>query len=502
MKSVWQKLHRAGAVLHLPEIPGWLLAVLSLSFILRVPSFFEPYFYGDEMIYMTLGKGIQKGLILYKQIYDNKPPLLYLSAAVAGNLFWFKVILAFWSIVTIYIFHKLAKIIFEKNEKAQKLSTFLFALLTTLPLLEGLTVNSELFMVIFTIGAFVILLKGKKTFPRVFISGVLLGLGALFKIPAAFDAPIIVFYWIITEGLGNWKEILKNTFVLALGFISPILITFIWFFFQGALSEYIKAAFLQNVGYLSSFRPGDIQKSFLERNAPLLIRGIIVLLGSTIVFVFRKRLSKKFILLSLWTLFTLFAITLSERPYPHYFIQAVAPISMFLTILFVEKSIDQVLVVFPLLLTFFVPFYYKFWIYPIAPYYNNFVKFAIGAENKTSYFNNFSKNTERNYKISDFVINSSTPNDNIFMWDPDSASVYALTNRLPPTKYVADYHINEYSSKALEVKNISSNPPKFIILTLDHPYPELRPLLKSQYLLINQVGNADIYSRIDFAPAE
>lgn len=454
------------------------------------------------MVYMTLGQGVQQGLTLYKDIHDNKPPLLYLTAAVADNLFWFKVILAFWNIVTVVFFYKLAKILFENNQKAQKLATLLFGLLTTLPLLEGLTVNSELFMIVFTILAFLVLLK-KDVKPRgIFLAGIFLGIGTLFKVPAAFDAPIIVFYWLITTGLGNWKKILKDTCILVAGFAAPILMTFVWYFFRGALSEYIKAAFMQNVGYLSSFRPGDVQKSFLVRNAPLLIRGFVVLLGSSVLFAFRKRLSTKFILFSLWILFTLFAITLSERPYPHYIIQAIAPISLLLAMFFSEKSLEQSLTVIPLALALFVPAYYKFWLYPTGTYYLRFMNFAVHRETKAAYFNGFSPTTNRNYEIAQFLATSSKTSDRVFMWGPDSATVYALSKRLPPIKYVVDYHVLDYSSKAQEAKNIAANPPKFIILTNDYSYSDLKPLLKQKYILINTIENANIYSRIDFAPAK
>jgi 4-amino-4-deoxy-L-arabinose transferase-like glycosyltransferase len=502
MKLYWQKLHTLSEKLHIPSLPNWLSALLGLTFILRVPSFFEPYFYGDEMVYMTLGQGIRQGLSLYKNIYDNKPPLLYLTAAIAGNLFWFKIILAFWSLITIYIFFKLAKFLFEKNEKAVKVATILFAILTTIPLLEGLTINSEVFMIVFTILAFLILLKKELKSSWIFLAGILFGLGALFKIPAAFDAPVIVFYWLITQGPGNWKKILKNTSVLLAGFVTPLLITFVWYFSKGALSEYVRAAFLQNMGYLSSFRPGDVQKPFLVRNAPLLIRGFLVLFGSGILFTFRKKLSNKFILFSLWTLFAFFAITLSERPYPHYIIQAIAPISFLLATFFTEKSLEQSLAVIPLALSLFVPVYYKFWLYPTASYYLNFINFAVHRETKAEYFNKFSPTVNRNYEIAQFLVTSSEPSDRVFMWGPDSAAVYALSKHLPPIKYVVDYHILENSSKAAEAKNIASIPPKFIILTSDNPYPELRPLIKQKYILVNTIENANIYSRVDITPAK
>lgn len=502
MKSFWNKLHKIGDFLHLPDMPNWLIGLLALFFIFRIPSFFEPYYYGDEMVYLTLGQGVRQGLTLYKDLHDNKPPLLYLTAAAAGNLFWFKVILAFWSLITIFFFYKLSKHLFENNLKAQKLATLLFGLLTTLPLLEGLTVNSELFMIGFTIVALLILLQDKLKSRSIFLAGVLFGLGALFKIPAAFDMPIIIVYWVLTEDLKNWKNILKNTVILGLGFVAPILLTFIWYFFKGALPEYIKAAFLQNVGYVSSFRPGDVQKSFLVRNAPLLIRGLIVLLGSGLLFVLRKKLSKRFVLLTLWTLFALFAITLSERPYSHYLIQAVAPVSLLFATFFTEQSLEQSLVVIPLALAFFVPVYYKFWLYPTISYYERFINFATGKETKSQYFNGFSANVERDYEIANFLVTSSKTSDRVFMWDPDSAAVYALSKRMPPIKYVVDYHIYDYSTKAIEAKNISANLPKFIILTNSNPYNELLPLIKMKYILVNQIQDTNIYSRVDFAPKD
>jgi hypothetical protein len=88
------------------------------------------------------------------------------------------------------------------------------------------------------------------------------------------------------------------------------------------------------------------------------------------------------------------------------------------------------------------------------------------------------------------------------MWSPDSAAVYTLAKRLPPIKYVVDYHVNDYSTKAQEAKNIAASPPKFIILTDDYPYMELRPLIKQKYILIDKIGNANIFSRIDFAPGK
>lgn len=489
MKRFLEKLH----------LPNWIVGILALVLILRIPSFFEPYYYGDEMVYLTLGQGVRQGVTLYKDLHDNKPPLLYLTAAAAGSLFWFKVILAFWMLATTVAFYKLSKKLFENNVKAQKISTIIFALLTTLPLLEGNTVNAELFMIGPSIIAFLWLLGDKLSYKKLFFSGFLFGIGTLFKVPAAFDLPVIVVFWVIVKGFGQWKKIFMDSLVLAAGFIFPIALTIVYYVMVGAGPEYIKAAFLQNIGYLSTFRPQDVQKPFLVRNAPLLIRAFVVALGAAILWIFRKKLSRKYIFLTIWVLFTLFAVTLSERPYPHYLIQSAAPIALMITIFFAEKSFEQSLVVIPLALTFFVPVYYKFYIYPTSTYYTRFINFAAGRITKQAYFSSFSKSTNRNYAIANFLVNSSTTNDRVFMWDQDSAAVYSLARRLPPEKYVVPYHVFDFSSTEAVAKLIEENPPRFIILTSGNPYPELMPFVKSRYLLISQIEDASIWVRVNLA---
>jgi hypothetical protein len=116
------------------DTPLWLEILFAVLLILRIPSFFEPYYYGDEMIYLTLGEGVRQGVPLYLGLHDNKPPLLYLTAAAAGNLFFFKVILAFWSLITVYGFWKLVSSIFPEKKNLHKISTIIFGLFTTLPL--------------------------------------------------------------------------------------------------------------------------------------------------------------------------------------------------------------------------------------------------------------------------------------------------------------------------------------------------------------------------------
>ncbi|MFZ5932568.1 MAG: hypothetical protein ACOYT7_00565 [Patescibacteria group bacterium] len=488
MKSLIAKLH----------LPNWILILLSVTLILRIPSFFEPFSYGDEMIYLTLGEGIRQGLTLYKEVYDNKPPLLYLLAALAGNVFWFKAILAFWNLATIILFWRLSQTLFPAKAKLQKAAAIIFALLTTLPLLEGNIANAEIFMIGPIIAAFLILFSKTLKPKNIFAAGTLLGMAALFKVPAAFDLPVIIAYWLITAGTTkeDLKITLRRSVYLVSGFLVPIILTLVWSILAGALKDYIEAAFLQNIGYLSSWRPGDVAKPFLARNLPFLIRAGVALVGLWLLFVKRAKLSPKFIFLTIWVLFGLFAVTLSERPYPHYLLQVIAPISFLFAILISEKTLEQSLTIIPLALVFFVPFYYKFWYYPTSAYYLRFLKFALGQTSKEAYLTSFGRHVPRGYQVADFIINSTRPNEKIFVWGPESSLVYALARRLPPGKYVADYHITDFSSKEEELKILEKNPPKFIIfLPGSQPFPQVLPLLRKSYLLISDIDGAEIWRR-------
>src|SRR4051794_34852756 len=99
----------------------WLLAIILFFILLRIPSLFESYWYGDEAIYAAVAKGMHDGKILYSGIWDHKPPLLYYIYFLAGYFEWSKglVIVRLLSlvsgIVSIIYLSKILKTLFNKN---------------------------------------------------------------------------------------------------------------------------------------------------------------------------------------------------------------------------------------------------------------------------------------------------------------------------------------------------------------------------------------------------
>lgn len=64
-----------------------LVLVLALVFILRIPSLFEPFWYGDEGIFAAVGHGLNKGQMLYLETWDNKPPMIYIYYSLIFRIF-------------------------------------------------------------------------------------------------------------------------------------------------------------------------------------------------------------------------------------------------------------------------------------------------------------------------------------------------------------------------------------------------------------------------------
>lgn len=489
MKRVKQFLNET---LHTPT---WLAGLILVVLLLRIPTFFEPYSYGDEMIYLTLGEAARRGWTLYKDIHDNKPPLLYLTATIAGNLFWFKAILAVWHVGTIYIFWKLSTKLFPKKQRLQQISSVIFALFSTFPLLEGNIANAENFMIGPIMLAFYFLLDKKPENKKLMLSGFLLSIATLFKIPAAFDLPAIIFLWIAVAKLKikDVRAIMKRSIVLGIGFSLPILLTFIYYWLQGAFQEYLIAGYLQNFGYLSSWRPDDTTEPFLTKNGPLISRGLLVLLAHLVLFWRRRSLSKQFLFLSSWLFLTLFAVTLSERPYPHYLLQSLAPVSLLFGILFTKRDIEQPLSILPLAAFFFVPFYFNFWHYTSIDYYQKFIQFATDQSTKQQYFNTFGGDVVRNYKIAKYIKSNTQRKDLVYVWG-DTAKIYALSNRLPPIKYIADYHINDFYDKGQVIKDLEADFPELVVILPDSgDFPQLRQFVHSYYGLTAKLDGAEIW---------
>lgn len=479
--------------------PIFLIILLFVLLLFRLPSLFEPVWYGDEGIYLTLGQAVRQGQTLYLDIHDNKPPLLYLLSALAGSVFWSRFILLVWMMGTTIAFFKLAKKLFKQLPLVLFLISA-FVLLTSLPLFEGTITNAEHFFIgLIILGVYFFLEK------KFWLSGLLVGLGFLFKSPPFFDWLALLIFSFFTISLTKKKivsQVVREISPLIISFWLPTLLVFVFYALKGkALFFYLESVWQQNFPYLFSWG-GDQGNGFLT--SPLFFRGMVLLAVLALLFVGRKRLAKEsaFFLILLWLILALFGALLSSRPYPHYLLQIIAPSILlvgFLWQLFFQKASWQLILwgLVPVVLLTTAFFYYGFYTYSVTGYYQNFAQFVLGKKSWPDYLNWFDRNTYRNYQVASFIDDSLPPREPIFIWG-NEPSIYALSRRLPVGRYTVAYHIIDFKRYQEVLSALEETPPKLIIYDLgfDRSFPGLLAFLsRNQYYPIKDFGSLQIWHR-------
>ncbi|HEX8923170.1 MAG TPA: glycosyltransferase family 39 protein [Patescibacteria group bacterium] len=481
----------------------FLFVVIALFLLLRLPSLFEPYWYGDEGIYLTLGNAIRKGLTLYTQIHDNKPPSLYYLAAFGQTVFGFRLLLMFFMAPSVYLFYKLSRHLL--SPPASRFSTLIFVILSSIPLIEGNIANAEVFMLLPTLLGIYLFYK-QQNLKTALAAGLLLGLAFSIKVPVAVEMAFLCFWLICLHFDFKWSYFskkLKNNValivVLAAAFSVPVLLWLVYFAYKHALPQFLYAALLQNFGYLSSWTTGS-QKSTATQGG-LMTRGLLMAISWLIVFFlnYRKIIDKKLAFILLWFSAALFGSLLSGRPYPHYLIQLLPSFCLLLVWIF-QKKISFFSRILPILFILFFAFTiyrFHFYAYKTLPYYANFYSYALNRKSRTDYNAYFGSQVNTTELVSAYIKANTQPSDRIFIWG-DEPYIYALSDRLPSGRYTVAYHIVDFNGYTETIDSLKIYLPKFIIMfpMNGRPFPELSKFIYRYYQLVNIIGPAHIYRLI------
>lgn len=498
----------------------WLIIVLLITALLKIPSLFEPYWYGDEGIYLTLGTAVRHGLTLYRDIHDNKPPLLYLIAAIANTQFWFKFILLTWHLLSITAIFYLSQKLFPQKPIRGLLTAALFVIMALI--WEGNIANGEIFMILPVIVGTSILYQilniknparhasqvagvaGRQRYIsniKYFVAGTMFAIGFLFKVPAMFDfAAIFVFITLLSAK--TVKEVFLNLFktrtlALSVGFALPIILSIIFYWKQGALAPYLNSALLQNVGYLGSWSTGSHESTSTITKSGLLWRTVAVAILTLGLWIAknRYRLPPGSVLIMIWFVFALYGALLSERPYPHYLIQPAVPAALLITSLIFEKKKELRLGLSILGLVGIVSYFnIKFWQYPVLAYYQNFSAWMTQRKTTEDYFSFFGKQVNQTYRLAKYIQLTTKPADSIFVWG-DEPYIYALSDRLPPGRYTVAYHVVDFNGYGETARAIELKKPEIIVVMDDEtrPFPTLFSILEANYIQTEKIDRATIY---------
>lgn len=517
----------------------WLLIPLTVLVLLRVPNFSEPYWYGDEAIYLTIGHALNQGEILYKDIIDHKTPIIYYLARVPDQL-GFRILNVSWMLITTIIFFKICQKWFN-NQKIASVTTFIFVLLTSLPFLEGNIPNGELFVLGFVLFAFFLLSKthffqdaitetqSPQTLPKIKLTwqeggllvaaGSFFSLGILTKVPALLDvASFIAFFAIlflrqIFHQPKKWQSSLTFSLsrlaLLAAGLLFPIFLSVLYFASKNALEQYFAYGLLYNIRYSQEWQL-DFGNPWLNFAFTMPGKLLFLFIAVLLLLFPGKKLPKHFQLLSLWFIFTLFSVLLSSRPYPHYFIQMVPA----LTLLLVEmakliwqqgrklfgkyQGANHWSAVFTgsalIALMISILLLFDFHPYPTWSYYRKFAQLVSGRISREQYENSFDHLVADNRRATALI--QTTGIKKMFIWGTDP-TLYAQSKTSPTSRFTVSFHIKDFSDYDRTFAQIEAEQPELIIWMKDEttPFPALENYLKKYYLANNDLSSMILFQR-------
>jgi hypothetical protein len=552
------KLLKKGDALLFSELP--LLLLLLLVIILRFPNFFEPYWYGDEAIYLTVGTALRQGALMYAEIVDHKTPLIYYFAAVPNQLA-FRVLMLGWMLGTTALFYHFALRLFKRIFPAVVSSLF-FVIYTSVPWYEGNIPNGELFVMGFILAGGLLLLytqiggilledkrsgwlsppkpgessaAKKNTFAHsiqttvatnltnthdvvlYLAAGVFFGLAVLTKVPAIFDvAAFLALGWFALVNtvpiwpfsfstLRTWFaksfDITTDLILIILSVGLVILASILYYASKGTLSAYIDLGLLYNFKYIQAWNPG-----FTNAVAIFLISlpGKITVVASIILTLSfgRAFIDRRLQFLVGWFSLSMMAALLSNRPYPHYFLQILPPLCLLGGLAFLQlqfffyKRTWQTMFTAdlrPLVLTLsalvlclwsfsWIKLQYAVVPYPTREYYVRTYKYLTGQLSREEFYQQFNWAMKDNYKAAEIITKVDEPH--LFIWG-NNATLYALTQRSPVGRFTVTFHITDFKAETETFEALVATRPTFAVIMKNEtaPLPGLQEFLFQNYLL-------------------
>ena len=474
-----------------------LTTILFLTFILRFPSLFEPFWYGDEGIFAAVARNLNQGGVLYQTAWDNKPPMIYLTYQIifkyfGVSMFWLRLTTVIFVLTTAVAIYEIAKQLLGKNRAL--LATFIFGIITSLRLIEGNLALTEIFMILPITLAMLFVIKRNFDYFSLFGAGILFAVASLYKQVGALEAAALgIFLFFASK---NLTEFIKKAIALSIGFVIPYAVTIAYFAPKNLVADYIFAAYTYYRIYL-----GESPKYALLINILKFLPIIIV-----IAYGFWKKIKGKvevFHLILLWTAFSFLGSYFSGRTYGHYLVQAVPALSVILASTTFKPQISRVRIIFAL--TFFLPLIFLTKLLftdflsggPInqIKYFQNFADYSAGKKGVDEYNNYFDRNVNTIMSLADFLKINQGYGESVYIWG-DYPWLYAIADLKNPSRYVTSFHVFGVPEGPSEVaENLEKNPPKYIIKPESSIgyFPDLEKFIAQGYTSGGFVETSEIF---------
>ena len=483
---------------------SWQLGIaLALFFILRFPSLFEPHWYTDEAGYANTAWLTMHGYTLYQQVWNNKPPLLFLTYEFALKVFGpseFGIhILSFFT-EALAVGAVYAIVRYLSSERRAIAAGITAAVCFGIPLFNGDLSLPENFIIGFVSIAFLIVLrafnKDRFSIPKIAFSGVLVAIAILYQQTALAEFGAILVWLLASPAKNKFKAAL--VYLLSVGL--PIVVV---------MAPYVAAAGFRNVWYaLVTSYIGYTQYSLAPTYASIAPRVIEIVLFAQAVLLAAFWWTKRQ-LIWLWATATLIVANLPNRNYPHFILET-------LPALIVAVAIVQLSFKLPRLRLLYTGSFARYlcaasamsavvlgsYVFPsghmanlTADYYPIFAGYVTGAVSAHVYDDTFDWRTWSEAQVVKWIKKSRLENVSAVVWSADSW-VYLLAHlKMVVTSPAIYVDAGELYTPQQVVASFSDNPPILVITTPDAVslYPSIKQFLQHDYTQVYKVGIATVY---------
>lgn len=493
---------------------------LVLAFALRIPFFSEPLDY-DEGVYAFWAFFAREDKFFSSSLPSLKLPgiiftYLFLDRLFPGQIAAFRIAAAFLSILATFGIYKLGKLLHSYNMGI--FSALIFALFTSQISRES-PANTEFFMIPFTILAFWLfwLFLKKRKLIWLVLSSLSAGVAFFYKQVVVFEVAFLGLWLLVNRLLlkkNGWKGKLQNvlmeSFVFLIGFLIPLLVGILFFFFKDELTNFWWQSFGSGHSYVGLAWKGQDWFVRLKNASKTLGFNFwpfwLTSLGGLIIVLLKRQ--KESVFLAGWTLFALIGACFNGWFFPHYFIQLIPPVSLlsgfFLTHIFQwikplfrsHKILTYILSGVIFSVAFFLVFKNQ-----LSPY-SNYLQMVRGKIKRIEYLKKIGFDVAEDgwlpfYESVEYLKATMEEKDSFFAWSTTSFPYY-LIRKNPPTSFTHYYSFLDYQSmlptyrgwefdfeanRQQLMKELYANPPTYVLI---HVNPEQ---IFDQMLLFEKFSN-------------
>ncbi|MFZ1721418.1 MAG: hypothetical protein WAU07_02835, partial [Microgenomates group bacterium] len=299
--------------------------------------------------------------------------------------------------------------------------------------------------------------------------------------------------------------------LIGVGTAIPILISIFWFVVRGSGQAYLDFGLLYNVRYSGSWElpfSSPILHFLFSLPGKILLVSIV---GVTLTLA-RKIISPATQFGVLWFFLSLVAATLSNRPYPHYYLQSLVPLALIIGIgidsvgkLYSKKAskiqgnLWAQIGIAPLVLVFFVTVLVLLNVskYPTISYYQQWWQLVQGTKSPEEFRNGFNHLMADNYAVATKI--TSSGEEKLFIWGTNPM-LYALTNTTPTGRFTVSFHIADFDAYDETLSDLKEDNPRYIVVMKDeqHEFNGFSAYLNRNYFVDTTYDNFTLWRRQPF----